>query len=119
MFQRFLVSNCFMCHIMSEFLFRKLIEHPELDVPLKNVKSMRDIDLSEVSKKPDEAKMALEVAMEIIKDQNRRIRNLQSHVNKLKRRISSLTSLKIHSRKKTLVSDQVMDHLNVSISSSN
>ncbi|KMQ88497.1 eukaryotic translation initiation factor 4b, partial [Lasius niger] len=54
-------------------LKRKSMEDEELDVPLKNIRSMKNININEILKKPDEAKIVLEIAMETIQDQQRKI----------------------------------------------
>jgi len=46
--------------------FRKSTRDEDLDVPLKRIKNMKDINVDEVSKNADEAKIVLEIAMETI-----------------------------------------------------
>lgn len=91
------------------------MEDEELDVPLKNIRSMKNININEILKKPDEAKIVLEIAMETIQDQQRKIRNFQSHVNKLKKRVQSLTALNKHLHDNNFISDKALEHLNISI----
>jgi len=68
----------------------------EIDVPLKHIKHMKDIDLYEVSKNEDDAKMVLELAIETIIEQKKKIRRWQKYAYKLKKRVQSLTELTKH-----------------------
>jgi len=87
----------------------------EVDIPLKHIKRMKDIDVHEVSKNPDEAAMVLEFALETITEQKKKIRHLQKHTYKLKRRVQSLTELTKHLQDNNLISDKALEYLNVSI----
>lgn len=95
--------------------FRKSMEDEELDVPLKNIRNLKNININKISKKPDEVKIVLEIAMETIQYQQRKIRNFQSHINKLQKRVQSLTPLNKHLHDNNFISDKALEHLNVSI----
>jgi len=89
----------------------------KVDVPLKHIKHMKDINVHEVSKNPDEAAMVLEFALETITEQEKKIRHLQKHAYKLKTRVQSLTELTKHLTKhdNNLISDKALENMNVSI----
>ncbi|KYN44087.1 THAP domain-containing protein 9 [Trachymyrmex septentrionalis] len=77
-------------------LKRKLMENKEIDFPLKHIKYMKDINVYEVSKNQDEAKMVLEIALETIVEQAKKIQHLQIQRCKLKNRVQSLMELNKH-----------------------
>lgn len=77
-------------------LKRKLMENEEIDFPLKHIRHMKDINVYEVSKNQDEAKMVLEIALETIAEQAKKIQRLQIQRCKLKNRVQSLTELNKH-----------------------
>jgi len=87
----------------------------EIDVPLKHIKHMKDINVHEVSKNPDEAAIVLEFALETITEQEKKIRHLQKHAYNLKKRVQSLTELTKHLHNNNLISDKALEHINVSI----
>jgi len=84
----------------------------EIDVPLKHIKHMEDINVHEVSKNPDEATMVLE--LETITEQEKKI-HLQKHAYKFKKRVQSLTELTKHLHDNNLISDKALEYMNVSI----
>lgn len=88
----------------------------KVDVPLKNIRYMKDINIHEVSKNPDEAAMVLEIALETIAEQAKKIKYLQKQAYRLRKRLHSLTELNKHLHDNNLISNQALEHLNVSIS---
>jgi len=78
----------------------------EIDVPLKHIKHIKDINIHEVSKNEDEAAMVLEFAMETIIEQKKKIRHLQKHTYKLKKRVQILTELTKHLLDDNLISNK-------------
>jgi len=79
----------------------------EIDVPLKHIKYMKDINLYEVSKNEDEAEMVLELAIETIIEQKKKIRRWQKYAYKLKKRVQSLTELTKHLLDNNSISNKV------------
>jgi len=76
---------------------------------------MKDINVHEMSKNPDEAAIVLEFALETVTEQEKKIRHLQKHVYKLKTRVQSLTELTKHLHDNNLISDKALEYMNVSI----
>ncbi|KAL2740518.1 THAP domain-containing protein 6-like isoform X2 [Vespula squamosa] len=74
--------------------YRKFLQNEDDDgLPLKNERRLSDINIDDVSKSSVEAKMCLEVAMEEIKEQGYKIRQLKKKVNRLESVICDLRSL--------------------------
>lgn len=95
-------------------LKRNLMESKEIDGLVKRIKYIKDIKVHEVSKNPDEAAMVLEIALETLAEQQKKIQYLQTHTYKLKQRLQSLTELNKHDN--NLISNKSLERLNVSIS---
>ena len=83
----------FIILILMYSFSRKLMKNEEIDFPLKHIKHMKNINVYEISKNQDEAKMVLEIALETIAEQAKKIQRLQIQRCKLKNRVQNLTEL--------------------------
>ncbi|KYN07862.1 THAP domain-containing protein 9, partial [Cyphomyrmex costatus] len=97
-------------------LKRKSMENKEVDFPLKHIKHIKDINVCQVSKNSDEAAMVLDVALETIKEQAKKIQHLQVQTCKLKKRVKNLSELNKHLHDNNLISKEALERMNVSIS---
>lgn len=104
---------------MKDYIFyRKFLRNEDDDgLPLKNVRRLSDINIDDVSKSSVEAKMCLEVAMEEIKEQGHKIRQLKKKVNRLESVVCDLRSLIKELKYKKFLSKS-NDTLSVSYSNS-
>lgn len=72
--------------------------------PIKYVRSIKSVNWDEISKVPAEAKIAWEVAMEELKENNDEIKNLQTQVHQLNATISKLKKV-LKERKMAIVDE--------------
>ncbi|XP_018398979.1 PREDICTED: uncharacterized protein LOC108776771 [Cyphomyrmex costatus] len=93
-------------------LKRKLIENKEVDFPLKHIRYIKDINICQVSRNPDEAAIALDVALETITEQAKKIQHLQVQTCKLKKRVQNLIELNKHLRDNNLISKKALERMN-------
>ncbi|XP_018361230.1 PREDICTED: THAP domain-containing protein 2-like isoform X1 [Trachymyrmex cornetzi] len=93
-------------------LKRKSMENKEVDFPLKHIKYIKDINVCQVSRNPDEAAMVLDVAIETITEQAKKIQYLQVQACKLKKRVQNLTELNKHLHDNNLISKEALEHMN-------
>lgn len=67
--------------------------------PIKYVRYLKHVNWDEISKVPEEAKIVWEVAMEELKEDNDKIKDLQAHVRQLSVTVQKLkNALKLRQR---------------------
>ncbi|XP_031340372.1 THAP domain-containing protein 6-like isoform X2 [Photinus pyralis] len=83
-------------------------------IPCPKYRRIGDIDVKKVCTSPAEAKLCLEVAIETIQEQRRKIRKLQTSNNKLRKSFIDLKALLNELKEKNVLSSEAWDILIVS-----
>ncbi|XP_071580085.1 uncharacterized protein [Temnothorax nylanderi] len=89
------IQNTQHCNVKRTPLKRSLSmeQSAEEEVPLKNIRTINDIDIKKVSQSPLEAEACLEVLIEELHEKRKEVKHLRNKVGKLQKTVKDLRSL--------------------------
>lgn len=90
------------------------MEQSSEEVPIKNIKTIADIDIKKVSQSPLEAEVCLEVLIEELQEKRKEVKRFRDKVYKLQKTVTDLRSLIKTLKDNKLITNTARDTLKVS-----
>ncbi|XP_071556366.1 uncharacterized protein [Temnothorax nylanderi] len=110
------IQNTQHCNMKRTPLKRSLSmeQSAEEEVPLKNIRTINDIDIKKVSQSPLEAEACLEVLIEELHEKRKEVKHLRNKVGKLQKTVKDLRSLMKTLKDNKLITSTARNTLKVS-----